>query len=385
MKILNVLLFCLLQSANLLAQIPVFISGTDGHKSYRIPAIIKTPRGELIAFAEGRVNGSGDFGDINIVMKKSKDRGMTWGGMKSIVDYKDLQAGNPAPVVDITDPTYPGGRIFLFYNTGNNHEGEVRKGNGLREIWYITSTDGGDHWSVPINITKQTHRPMQPTINPEYDFNEDWRSYANTPGHAAQFTDGIYKGRIYVAANHSAGDPQPHFRDYASHGYYTDDHGLSFQLSETVPVPGSNEATATPLSNNRLMLNARNQQGDKKYRIVAISQNGGQSWNQTYFDQQLPDPVCEGSILSMGIVHGKHRLAFINAADTLQRDHLTLRISDDEGNTWKKSILVYQGSHPDAKSPSAYSDIVKVNNHMIGVLFERDNYSQIVFQQIRWK
>ena len=80
------------------------------------------------------VNGSGDFGDINIVMKRSKDKGKTWTALSTIVDADDLQAGNPAPVVDRTDPAFPGGRVFLFYNTGNNHEGELRKGNGLREV-----------------------------------------------------------------------------------------------------------------------------------------------------------------------------------------------------------------------------------------------------------
>jgi len=129
----------------LLAQekVPVFISGTDQHKSFRIPAIIMLPNKDLLAFCEGRVNGSGDFGDINIVMKTSHDKGVTWSKINTIVDADSLQAGNPAPVVDLTDPLYPSGRIFLFYNTGNNHESEVRKGNGLREVWYKTSVDGG--------------------------------------------------------------------------------------------------------------------------------------------------------------------------------------------------------------------------------------------------
>ncbi len=96
------------------AQIPVYISGTEGHKSYRIPAIIKNGQGELLAFAEGRVKGSGDFGDINIVLKKSTDNEKKWGAMTTVVDYNDLQAGNPAPVFDNSDPNFPKGRIFLF-------------------------------------------------------------------------------------------------------------------------------------------------------------------------------------------------------------------------------------------------------------------------------
>lgn len=385
MKILFVLFISFLLFTTVYTQVPVFISGTEGHKSYRIPAIIQNNKGELIAIAEGRVNGSGDFGDINLVMKKSTDQGKTWSAMITVVDYKDLQAGNPAPVADLTDPLYPQGRIFLFYNTGNNHENEVRKGNGLREVWYKTSIDGGDTWSDAVNITRQVHRPKQPQINPEYNFNEDWRSYANTPGHAMQFDAGKYKGRIYVAANHSAGDPKTKFTDYNAHGFYTDDHGKSFKLAQSVNLPGSNEATATPLSNDRLMMNSRNQQGDKKARIVSISNNGGETWDQTNFDENLPDPVCEGSILNIGIKKGKYLLAFCNAADTNKRDHLTLRISYDEGQTWKISKQVYAGKDKEAKSPAAYSDIVKMNNRTIGVLFEKDNYSQIVFSKVKWK
>lgn len=365
-------------------KVPVFISGTEGHKSYRIPAIIQLPNKDILAFCEGRVNGSGDFGDINIVMKKSSDQGKTWSLLNTIVDADSLQAGNPAPVVDLTDPAWPQGRIFLFYNTGNNHEGEVRKGKGLREVWYKTSTDGGTTWSAPVNITTQVHRPKQPQVNAAYNFSEDWRSYANTPGHATQFSAGMYKGRIYVAANHSAGSPKARFEDYLAHGFYSDDHGKSFHLSQDLSLPGSNEATAAPLSGNKLMMNARNQKGDVKARIVARSEDGGQTWSTIGIDKNLPDPVCEGSLLELGMKKRKQWLAFCNAADTLRRNNLTLRISDDEGQTWKKNILV-DGSPDNKKDFTAYSDIVKINKNNIGVLYERNGYGEIVFTCINWK
>lgn len=365
-------------------KIPVFISGTEGHKSYRIPAIVALPNNDLLAFCEGRVHGSGDFGDINIVMKRSNDKGRTWSSLQTIVDADSLQAGNEAPVVDLTDPAYPLGRIFLFYNTGNNHEGEVRKGKGLREVWYKTSVDGGTTWGDAINITTQVHRPKQLQVNPAYNFLDDWRSYANTPGHALQFTTGKYKGRMYVAANHSAGEPKKKYEDYFAHGFYTDDHGKTFHLSETIDLPGGNEATAAEISNNGLLLNARNQKGDVKARIVARSKDGGQTWSSVSFDKNLPDPVCEGSILNIGIKKGKHILAFCNAADTVRRDNLTLRISYDEGNTWTKSILLDKS--PDEKKDfTAYSDIVMMNKNEIGVLYERDGCAQIVFTVINWK
>lgn len=362
--------------------VPVFISGQDGHASYRIPAIIALPNGTLLAFAEGRVHSSDDFGDINIVLKTSVDKGFTWSSIKTVVNAGLMQVGNPAPVVDMTDPAYPAGRIFLFYNTGNNHEGEVRKGNGIREVWYKTSVDGGATWSDAVNITTQVHRPNQPNVNSSYNFIEDWRSYANTPGHAMQFATGKYKGRMYIAANHSAGKPLPRFKDYRAHGFYTDDHGKTFHVSEDVNLEGGNENSAAEISGNRLMLNLRNQQGHIKQRYVALSKNGGQTWYKSYFDKNLPDPVCEGSILTIGKSWGRNILAFCNAADTVQRNNLTLRISKNNGKTWKRNILIYRNN---ISSASAYSDIVKINSNTIGVFFEKDNYSQMVFSAVKWK
>jgi sialidase-1 len=366
--------------------VKVFRSGKEGHKSFRVPAIIRLPDGQILAFAEGRVTGINDFGDINIVLKRSRDNGKTWGPISTVVDYEKLHSGNPAPVVDLTDPLFPGGRIFLFYNTGNNFESEIRKGKGYREVWYKTSSDGGNTWSDPVNITTQVHKPFQPAVNPAYNFKEDWRSYANTPGHAMQFTSGLYRGRILVAANHSKGDPDRNWEDYASHAFYTDDHGNTFKLSQTLKVPGSSEATAAEISGNGLILNARNQKGDIKSRIVAFSKNGGETWDSLLFDNYLLDPVCEGSILTLGEEKGKYILAFCNPASIKYRDNLTVRISYDDGRTWTSLIQVDRSSNPqNSYDYSAYSDIVSIALSELGVLYERNNYSEIVFKVIRWR
>lgn len=366
-------------------KVPVFISGKEGHKSYRIPAIIALPNGNLLAFCEGRVNNAGDFGHVNIVMKRSNDKGKTWSSLQTVASNGDLQAGNPAPVVDLTDPDFPRGRIFLFYNTGNNHEGEVRKGNGLREVWFKTSTDNGNTWSDAVNITVQVHRPRQPLLNPQYNFTEDWRGYANTPGHAMQFESGKYKGRIFVAANHSAGTPQKDFSDYAAHGFYTDDHGKTFHLSATISIAGSNESTATGLYDGRLMMNSRNQKGDIRARIVSISNDGGATWDSSYFDKVLVDPVNEGSILTLGKKKKESIVAFCNTANINRRDDLTLRISYDNGRTWRNSFLIDKSKEETDGDFTAYSDLVKLGKHKVGVLYERNNYKEVVFTMQRWK
>ena len=363
----------ILCSMALMAQSTVFISGTEGYKSFRIPAIVKAPNGDLLAFCEGRVNGSSDFGHINIVLKRSIDKGKTWGPLQIVASNDSLQAGNPAPVVDLSDPRFPKGRIFLFYNTGNASESELRKGKGHRDVLCKTSIDNGKTWSEPTDITMQVNKINQPTINPKWNFKEDWRSYANTPGHALQFQQGKYKGRIYVAANHSSGNPQEQFRDYKAHGFYSDDHGASFSISQSVPFVGSNESTAAQLGNEALMMNSRNQTG--KFRIISLSSDGGKTWDTSYVDNQLPDPICEGSLLNIGSKKGKAVLAFSNNASTQSRDSLTLHISFDGGKTWPKKFLVENKN-------TAYSDLVKLSKKKIGILYEADNYREIKFKII---
>ena len=388
MKSIIIISIALLFGLKLCAQqknIPVFVSGKDGYKSFRIPAIVNLPNGTLLAFCEGRVNDAGDFGDIDIVMKKSIDKGKTWSDLQVVAEFGHLQLCNPAPVIDLTDPRFPKGRIFLFYNTGTKSEGDIINGKGIKLCMYKTSTDGGQTWSDEVDITSQVHRPKQPSISEDYNFDEDWRYYANTPGHGMQFQSGKYKGRIFIAANHTAGDRKAGAGHYVAHGYYSDDHGKTFKLGNSLNLPGSNESMAAEHSGSRLMMNSRNQKGDKRQRIVSISSDGGASWDTTYFDPHLIDPVCQGSILNIGNKKGKNILAFCNAADTKHRDNLTLRMSFDEGKTWKINIPVYKGEGKDNVSYAAYSDLVKLSNKKIGILYEKDNYSAIVFSAIQWK
>ncbi|MDP4285692.1 MAG: sialidase family protein [Bacteroidota bacterium] len=366
----------IISSTKLSAQsTPVFISGTDGYQSFRIPAIIKANNGDLLAFCEGRVNGSNDFGNIQIVLKRSSDEGKTWSPLQIVANNDHLQAGNPAPVVDLTDPRYPQGRIFLFYNTGNASETDVRKRKGHRDVLYLTSTDNGKTWSTPTDITLQVNRINQPDINPLWNFKEDWRSYANAPGHALQFAEGKYKDRIFIPANHSSGNPKPQYKDYNAHGYYSDDHGATFHLGESVLFAGSNESTAALLANGTLMMNSRNQTG--KYRIVSLSKDGGKTWDTTFVDYNLPDPECEASLLRLDTKRGRSVLAFSNNIDKNDRDSLTLHFSFDEGNSWRKNILVEPAN-------TGYSDILQLSNKNIGVLYEADDYKEIKFKVVKW-
>jgi sialidase-1 len=386
-KLIIVFLYILIWKVGLTQkEVTVFESGKEGYASFRIPSVVKLPNHKILAFAEGRVNGGADFGNIKIVLKSSDDQGKTWSTIKVVASYGQWQVGNAAPVVDVLDPAYPNGKIYLFYNTGNVSEMELRQGKGLREVWYISSVDEGTSWSGPVNITSQVHFPNGEMDGRKYSHEKDWRTYANTPGHATQCMDGKYKGRIYIPANHSEGVTKAHFKDYYSHGYYSDDHGKTFHVSKSLNIEGSNEATAAFISNDRLIMNVRNQPGDVKSRIVAYSNDGGESFEAAKYDTSLPDPVCEGAILNIGKRQGKSVLAFVNAADKANRNNLTLKISYDEGLSWPVQHLI-DGVADLAmakKDYTAYSDIIKIGRRKVGVFYEKENYSKMVFKSVKW-
>ncbi|KAB7726880.1 exo-alpha-sialidase [Rudanella paleaurantiibacter] len=353
-------------------EVAVFRNGDEGYGCYRIPAVVKAPDGALLAFAEGRRTDCGDFGDVDIVLRISRDNGKTWGPQTLVADYGTAQAGNPAPVFDLTDPRYPAGRLFLVYNTGVASESDVRNGKAIREVWYKTSTDGGKTWSAPVNITTQVNRPNKPAVNPAYAFADDWRSYANTPGHALQLAKGSYRGRLFVAANHSAGAPQSAFRDYRAHAFYSDDHGQTWKLSPDVDYAGGNESTAAETSDGGVLMNIRNQSGDVKSRLMAWSPTAGAAWNPVVVSSDLPDPVCQGSMVNYQTTEGRSVLLFSNPNSQTKREKLTVRYSTDDGKSWSRGREVYSGS-------AAYSDLVVQADGQIGVLYERDNYTLITY------
>src|SRR5947209_18625494 len=75
-----------LGAAEPVSQADVFVHGRDGYHTYRIPALLVTPKSTVLAFCEGRKNGAGDAGAIDVVLKRSFDGGQTWQPMQTVAD-----------------------------------------------------------------------------------------------------------------------------------------------------------------------------------------------------------------------------------------------------------------------------------------------------------
>jgi sialidase-1 len=335
-------------------QTDVFVSGADGYKTFRIPALITTPDGTLLAFCEGRKQGPGDSGAIDTVLRRSGDDGKTWSPLQVVASDGANTMGNPCPVLDRDT-----GRIWLplTWNLGSDREGQIMKGTSkdVRRVFLTYSDDQGKTWAPVKEISEAARRPH-------------WRWYATGPGSGIQLTRGPHRGRLVIPANHSDhSDPGKH--PYRSHVLISDDHGRTWRIGGVLEER-TNESMLVELSDGSLLDNMRSYHGRHR-RAVATSRDGGESWSAVTFDEALVEPVCQACILRYTFADegGKSRILFSNPAST-KREKMTVRLSYDEGKTWPVAKLIHAGS-------SAYSCLTALRDHSIGLLYERDRSAKI--------
>lgn len=339
----------------------VFRAGEDGVHTYRIPALCVTAEGTLLAFCEARQTGSGDAGDIDLVVRRSTDGGETWGRSITVWDDGANTCGNPTPVVHRRT-----GRVLLpmTWNLGTDLERQIIQGTSAepRRVFMTHSDDDGISWAEPREM---------PHLRREH-----WDWYATGPGNAIELTRGPFRGRIVVPANHSDTASRGHF--YRAHVFYSDDGGVSWALGGVVG-PATNESAVAELSDGSIMLNARSYAGANR-RAVAISRDGGASWSEPRLHHALIEPVCQASMLREHFASGpgKGLLLFANPASTTARERLTLRASRDDGEAWDVAGTVYAGS-------SGYSSLAVLTDGTVAVLFERDGASKISLARIDLK
>lgn len=356
--------------------VALFKAGEDGYSSFRIPAIVQATNGTLLAFCEGRVDGRGDAGNIDLVMKRSRDNGQTWSDLEVLWDDGGNTCGNPCPVVDRTT-----GDVFLLltHNLGHDHESDIIKGKAesTRTVWVMSSQDNGDSWNEPREITKTTKNPS-------------WGWYATGPGNGIQIENGPRKGWLVIPCDHSYDDENGNVRggpyEYGSHTIYSKDHGQTWELGGVIR-PKVNECAIVETTthhggNGTLLMNMRSYFGNH-LRTQAISYDGGMSWTEPGFVGELVEPVCQASMvrLSWPVDDKPGELLFSNPASSSTRHNMSIRISRDEGKTWPWIQTVYSG-------PSAYSSMVSLGSEQAAILYEagKDHpYEWIIFQTLNRK
>lgn len=354
-----------------------YSAGTDGYEAYRIPAAVMTGKGTVLAFAEGRRGGSGDSGDIDVLVRRSLDGGCTWGPLTVVAAGKGDTRGNPAPVID---PRTGAVVLLTSYNSGAVTEEQIMRGEVTpaqsRRVFVQRSTDDGRTFSAPREITRSVKRA-------------GWRWYATGPGHAVALTRGPHAGRLVVPANHSvappAGSPdtgqEPRY--YGAHALYSDDGGTTWRLGFVDDsydgLDNANESTAAELPDGTLYFSARDQYGTHAgHRLDSRSLDGGRTLDRPYTAQAtLSDvPIVQASVLQPDAEGAP--LFFSGPSVPTVRQAMTVWRSTDGGATFSKALTL-------SGQPAAYSDLVQVGPDTLGVLYEtgaRGTHERIEFRTV---
>jgi sialidase-1 len=344
----------------------VFVATNDGYRSIRIPSVVVTKKGVVLAFAEGRRRPA-DQAENDIILKRSTDGGKTWSALQLIHDDGANSLNNPTAVVE-----QKSGRVFLMYQRIPGHLKESSKvtatgyeGTNIYRNLLVWSDDDGATWTKPLDVTRTTKRATNAT------------TIASGPGIGIQLTRGPHAGRLIIPFNEG---PYHLWNNFA---VFSDDAGVTWRFGENVPgafvtdakgIRRSqiNEVQMVEQSDGSVRLNSRQFAGEK-VRKTSVSKDGGVTWSAVEDVPELRDPSCNASIFrySFDDAAGKGRVLY-SGPDSTKRGNGTIHLSLDDGATWPVKRVLWPGSF-------AYSVLTKLPDGTIGCLFEADNYGRIIF------
>ena len=323
--------------------------GVSIYHSFRIPSIIRTNNGTLIAFAEGRRWNPSDYGDINLVYKRSTDNGATWSALGEVVGTGPGTWGNPTAVYDANKG--PNGRVWLFMNWNDSAKHALSDFTawGDRRTYTSYSDDHGLTWSTPVDRTAA----LTPST---------YKWDAMGPGIGIQTTID-HPGRLIIPAY--------------GRNIYSDDSGTTWQVQ--LLTGGKHESTIVELLDGTLLRNDRPNDAEwaaakKRIKATGSISGGFGAWTA---DAALTDPKCEGSIVRYN-TPAPARIIFLNANSDSKRCNMTARISYDDGATWPISRAIYDWNTCDYDAINAgdkiakggYSSMIKTADYAVGALIE---------------
>ena len=346
----------------LLEKSEVFPAGMNGVSLYRIPGLVVTTKGAVLAYCEARRDSRSDWGEIEIHLRRSFDGGRTWSTPQHIAHLAERIEGNPRKAL--------GGDKE---QTVNNPVAIVDRVTGAIEFLYcvnyarcfsMRSTDDGATWSPPREIT---------TAFEPFRAKYPWKVIATGPGHGIQLKSGRLVVPIWLAYG-KTGDHAPS----AAAAIFSDDHGESWQAGEiAVPDEGDfgdpNETMITELSDGRVMLVTRSVSKPNR-KLLTFSTDGASGWSPPQFHDQLWEPICMASIAAYPqqpgtlLFSNPHSLARDKAGNETpagrgKRQNLSIKLSRDDGKTWPINKTLEPGA-------SAYSDLAVLKDGTVLCLYE---------------
>ncbi len=355
---------------------PVFASNTGGIRLYRIPGMVVTTKGTVLAYCEARKNNASDWGEIEVHLRRSTDGGKSWELPKKIAHTGTRFEGNPTKKKDgETEQTVNNPVAIVNHQTGGIH---FLYCVNYSRCFSMRSNDDGITWSKPVEITA-TFEAFRSKYN--------WNVIATGPGHGIQ----LKSGRLVVPIWLAYGKPGDH-KPSASATIYSDDHGKTWKAGD-IPLPNEgemgnpNETMITELSNGTVMLVNRNVSKANR-KLITTSPNGATDWTKPYFHPQLWEPICMASIISHPsspgtlIYSNPHTLSLDAGKKEIpagrgKRENLSIKLSRDDGKTWPISKTLETG-------PSAYSDLAVLSDGTILCLYEGKEVISIARFNLDW-
>lgn len=318
----------------------VFQQNTDGYACARIPAIVRTNAGTLLAFAEGRKGDCGDTGNVDIILKRSEDNGAHWDATQVIIAGNGSTRHNPVPVVDTMT-----GRITLVTT------------RGYATAWVQQSTDDGLNWTDPKDITASVKL-------------SGWSTFVTGPSHGIQLTRGPHSGRFVIGTTFRTPDGRK-----GGALIYSDDAGSTWRLGgyDNSAAPGLQvqELSVFERPDGSIYAVARNEQGTSSAQTAyAVSTDEGESFAAPFSAVSgLVVPTVQASTLEIRATDrggSYNRILLAAPSHASERRQMTIRSSFDGGQTWQTAA---QGKILYAEL-AAYSDLVALNGNRFGVLYE---------------
>ncbi len=365
-----VLAHAAIASQPLIEQLDVFVSGTEGYHTFRIPTLVVSNRGTVLAICEGRKDSRQDLSNVHLMVKRSSDSGKTWGPLQLIYKEeggeKDVTCGNPSPVVD--EET---GDVHLIFCRDRDR------------VFVTISSDDGHTWTPPREITSSVRKP-------DYDL------YWSGPGHGIQLKQGPDAGRLLIPCHQHRIRPTKGFR---AHMLYSDDHGKTWQLGENVPLAkdatadangelyGGSECAVVEVGPGEVYLNTRcsTYATNHDRRQMTRSYDGGLTWEPLQDDAALVSPNCHGNVVGDP---QRNLVLFCNPANgpIPDWDHgriqMTVRGSYDGGRSWPAHQMLHAGA-------SSYADLAVATDGTILCLYEggrehRREWLRLARFQLEW-
>ena len=348
-------------------------AGDDGSKAYRIPGLVTTNKGTLLAVYDVRYNNSKDLQEhIDIGLSRSTDGGRTWEKMRRPISFGE-QGGLPMAQNGAGDPA-----ILVDTETGDAWIASIwAHGMGVATAWWSTvpgispdytaqlvmckSSDDGKTWSQPVSVTPQIK-------------DSSWAFFFQGPGRGITTSDGT----IVFASQYTEFDAgrTPH-----AGIIYSKDHGKTWQR-HVAAKDSTTEAQVAELSDGTLMLNMRDNRGGS--RSVATTRDLGRTWTEHPSSRSaLREPVCMASLIAVKAdenVLGRHILLFSNPDTQRGRHHITIKASLDDGMTWKEVNQVLL----DEDEGWGYSCLTMVDPETVGILYE-SSVAHLTFQTVPLK